>query len=428
MELTFYLKAEQSDSHGRLMIHGRICWQSQKVRFSTGEKVLPNHFKNERVKATLAHATHINQTLGTYRSELETFFYRHQNDPTQTELTTQAVQAEINRIRVELLQKKSKPALLPPVRIEPITPSLQEFAPQYIAEMKADRSSSWGNTLNTIMRQLAVFRPGLEWSTLTINTLNQFKVYLQEEKELSDNTIHTYISLFRGMCEYAERSGIVVPRDIFWVETRMGEVIRPSLEAGDEQKILDATLHQNQKVKQVHANLLEMVRWYFILSCHTGLRRSDQWQYLNPRIERIENTPCLMALQQKTGNRVAIPLSETAYYLLRNPITDRKPPLCEPYNQSLRLIGRQAKLNQLVTVGSFYKGKLLADAIPLYDAMSSHMARHTFATRMTAGGINTFTLKELMGHKSLNSTQRYQTVSNPDIVKHTLEAWAKGKR
>jgi site-specific recombinase XerD len=44
---------------------------------------------------------------------------------------------------------------------------------------------------------------------------------------------------------------------------------------------------------------------------------------------------------------------------------------------------------------------------------------------MTSGGINTFTLKELMGHSSVVSTQKYQSVSNNDIVLHTLEAWAK---
>lgn len=424
MELTFYQKADQPDSQGKLMIHGRVCWLSQKVRFSTGEKVVPRDFKSEKVKGSNEYAAHINQTLSIYRDQLTTFFYKNQNDPSALVITPKDVLAELSRIRIDLLKKKTT-ARTPVVAVTPTLPTLFEFVPIYISELRADRSPEWGRSVKSVAKQLEAFRSSLNWADLKINTLNQFKVYLQEEEELADNTIHAYISLLRGMCEYAERSGIHTPRDIHWVETRPGEVIRPALDMMDEKKIVKAKLVRPALATFGDPNYLEKVRWYFLLACHTGLRRSDQWQYLNPVVQHIENTPCLMALQQKTGARVAIPLSEFAYDLLKNPRTDQKPPTGEAYNKTLRIIGEQAGLNQPVTVGSFYKGELRADSIPLYEAMSSHMARRTFATRMTASGMNTFTLKELMGHESMSSTQKYQSVSNQDIVKHTLEAWAK---
>ncbi|MBD2702311.1 site-specific integrase [Spirosoma sp. BT702] len=424
MTLTFYLKEDQPDKAGRFMIYGRICWLSQKVRFSTGEKVLPNHFKNERVKSSLA-AAHINQTLSTFESELTTFFYRNQNDSSAKVLTITSVQAEVERIKTDLLGKKQKKgSLLTPPDISS-QPTLFEFFSIYQADMRANRSPEWARSLQAVHKQLETFNSDLTWADLKINILNRFKAYLQEEEELSDNTIHAYICLLRGMCDYAERLDIHPPRDIHWLESSPGEVISPVLEPEDELAIINVKLGKSLTTGYADKYYLEKVRWYFLLACQTGLRRSDQWQFLNPQIQFIENVPCLMALQQKTGNRVAVPLSEFAYTLLLNPATDQRPPDGKNYNATLRQIGQQAGLTRIVTVGSFYKGELLADTMPLYQAMSSHMARRTFATRMTTGGMNTFTLKELMGHKSISSTQKYQSVSNSAIVQQTMEAWQK---
>jgi site-specific recombinase XerD len=425
MEITFYQKTDQPDPDGRLMIHCRVCWQGTKVRFSTKEKVRPAEFDSnkEEVRNRVQFATHINQTLSTYKSNLSTFYYNRQNSGLVT--VESDIRAEIDRIRIELLGQKKPEIVAPAIIIEPQGPSLADFHKTYTQEMKANRSPEWAKSVRAVNKQLQDFRPGLEWVDLRVNTLNLFKVFLQEEAELSDNTIHSYISLLRGMCEYAERSGVSLPRDYSWIESKPTEVIRPHLEPEDEQKIRDVTLEQVPRQRMGDPDYLENIRWYFLLACATGLRRSDQWQFLNPQIQHIENTPCLMVLQQKTGNRVAIPLESDAYHLLKNPISDRKPPITDLYNRSLKEVGEQAKLTRLVTVGSFYKGELIADVFPFHKVLSSHLARHTFATRMTQGGLDTYTLKELMGHKSVTSTQRYQSTTNAAIVQNTIEVWRK---
>ncbi len=427
MELSFYLKNEQPDSDGRVMIHGRVCWSSEKVRFSTGEKIQPAHWKDERVKSGVQFASHINKTLDTFRHEIGTFFYTRQNvDHVPVEVAD--VQQTIGRIRTENLGKakpKVAPLILPAA---PAYPALSDFYKVYVAAMQADRSPEWQRSVGVVSRHLQAFRPGMDWADLKINTLNQFKVYLQEEEDHSDNTIHTYVGLLGGMCEYADKMGIPIPRDYAWVETRPGKVIRPTLETPDMAQLINATLIRPALATRAEPDYLEKVRWYFLMACHTGLRRVDQWQFLNPTISVIENTNCLMALQQKTGNRVAIPLSDDAYHLLRNPVTKSKPPIGETYNTTLKNIGEQAELKRPVTVGSFYKGELVADNFPLWETMSSHMARRTFATRLSEGGLNSFMLQHLLGHESISSTQKYTTVSNHAVVQQTIEIWSKLKK
>jgi len=43
-----------------------------------------------------------------------------------------------------------------------------------------------------------------------------------------------------------------------------------------------------------------------------------------------------------------------------------------------------------------------------------HLLRHTFCTRLHRKGVGPFTIKDLAGHKSLNTTMRYVTIENKE--------------
>jgi len=44
-----------------------------------------------------------------------------------------------------------------------------------------------------------------------------------------------------------------------------------------------------------------------------------------------------------------------------------------------------------------------------------HLLRHTFATQSIAKGANVFTVKEIMGHKSLQTTMKYTHLTIEDM-------------
>ncbi len=47
--------------------------------------------------------------------------------------------------------------------------------------------------------------------------------------------------------------------------------------------------------------------------------------------------------------------------------------------------------------------------------VSCHPLRHTFATNLLEGGADIVTVKELLGHASVTTTQRYTRVSNQKV-------------
>jgi len=48
------------------------------------------------------------------------------------------------------------------------------------------------------------------------------------------------------------------------------------------------------------------------------------------------------------------------------------------------------------------------------DKQGPHILRHTFCTRLYRKGVGPFTIKDLAGHKSLNTTMRYVTIENKE--------------
>lgn len=418
-----FLRPDQPDKAGRYTIMLAIYWQGNRVRLSSGEKCLPADWDEQagRVRSRVKFAADINQRLNTYSTELERYLYQSQNAGIVVDEAM--VRDEVGRIRTELLGEKTVVDLARPAL--PLWPDIDSFGRSLRAEMVAEKSASWQTTARVVTDHLLAFRPDLDWPGLTLSTLNLFKVYLQEELDLADSSLSAYIYILKGILKQAGRRGLPVPGDFAWLEMRrvsdpiLPELTHPDLSDLREVALLDKTGHVPNVAP---LSVYEDVRWYFGMAAGTGLRHSDLWQLQNPRLIRLDGVECLEAFQQKTGRRVPVPLNDQTRELLETRPT--APPVAlASYNQYLKEVGKQAGWVRPVTLGTYYKGRLVAEVMPLADAANSHLARRTFATMMSAGGMPTRTLQEIMGHVSIASTGKYVKVSSATIIEQASEAW-----
>jgi len=135
----------------------------------------------------------------------------------------------------------------------------------------------------------------------------------------------------------------------------------------------------------------------FLFSCYTGLRFSDlkklTWEKIKPENGRYK----LQYRQKKTGGFEYFPLSETPNKLLNgdsNTINFPNKPVF--------------KIPSIVYYNDVLK-KWAKDA-GIKKNLSSHVARHTFATLALTNGVDLYTVSKLLGHRDIATTQIYAKI------------------
>lgn len=139
---------------------------------------------------------------------------------------------------------------------------------------------------------------------------------------------------------------------------------------------------------------LRKVADVFVFACMTGLAFIDLSNLTEQDIQ-CEGTVCFIKKdRQKTGVTYTTMLNETAMEILRK-YDYKLPVLCnQKYNAYLKEIGDICKIGKNIT---------------------THIARHTFATLQLSKGYKVTTVQKMCGHSNINQTLHYAKVIDRDI-------------
>lgn len=143
---------------------------------------------------------------------------------------------------------------------------------------------------------------------------------------------------------------------------------------------------------------LNLTRDMFLFSCYSGLRYSDLINLSKKDILDGENISLRM---QKTKNLVKVPLTNKAKSILKKYSSTNNDAIF-PYRCN-------------VTVNRDLKS--IASICKVKKKLHFHLARHTFASTMANSDVNSFHIMKLLGHKKINTTQRYVDNSVEDLSK-----------
>jgi|GEM_PF-2362977 len=260
------------------------------------------------------------------------------------------------------------------------------------AESKLRKKSSF-RTLQiyeTTARHIDKFRPGIKLSEVDYDFLSRFHAWMMtdqlnrkgevERKAMSNNTANMYLRKLRVFIRQAINKGILKESDYPFrrFEMRNTPTNPDFLEEEQVRKLM------NLENLPPH---LDELRRKFIFQCYTGLRYSD---LIRLEWSAIRND-CIILTQKKVSDLVTIPLVENARKIIGEAPADLsqrifKPVTNQTYNYYLKDLAKLAKLNIHLT---------------------THVARHTFATLALTYGISMETVRDLLGHKDLKTTQIY---------------------
>ena len=206
--------------------------------------------------------------------------------------------------------------------------------------------------------------------------------------KVSPQSTSTYFAKIKCALNEAVKDEIIVQSPGKFVKLiKVPETIREYLTIEEIQRIMDTDFNYDE------------VKKAFLFSCFTGLRFGDikslKWSMVKEtNMNGNGTTLAVHKRQNKTGVINHIPLNETAINLIGSrPKEDR---LVFHFNMHNRSIQRILKR--------------LLEAAKINKYITFHCARHTYAVMLLANGANLMTVKELLGHRDIKSTQIYAKV------------------
>ena len=119
----------------------------------------------------------------------------------------------------------------------------------------------------------------------------------------------------------------------------------------------------------------------------------------------LDGSQRLKIRRQKTGQAAFIPLLPPANAIIEK---YRSHPICARKNVVLPVLSNQ-KMNAYL--------KEVADLCGITKNLTTHCARHTFATTVTlANNISMESVSKMLGHSSLNMTKQYARILDRTIA------------
>lgn len=263
-------------------------------------------------------------------------------------------------------------------------------------------------------------RQRLDFDTITVTTLTDFRDYLTTVKGFALNNIAKHIDNFRQFLRTANDEKITIdqdtistkrfivaretPQDVYLPESELQAIA--GLNLSDPNKFV--TIQQIQKgVKKavnVKYSTLDRVRDLFMIGCYTGLRVSD---YNNIKPHHIKGA-YIDLYQRKTGERVVIPIHNTVKTILTKYGGSTPPKISDQkINMYIKEVCKLAGICEQVEKQQTKGGEKVANVCEKWQLVTSHTARRSFATNMTKQGIPIQLIMKITGHKKESVFLKY---------------------
>lgn len=259
------------------------------------------------------------------------------------------------------------------------------------------------NTIRKYESALSVlqeYKQNIYFNEINAGFWRKYELHLKGRGN-NENTIQKAFAVLKVFLNRAVALKIIKENPLADIKVKKGESRLKYLTLEELDKL--AELYKTDISKQ-HKRTLQC----FLFSCYTGLRYSDikALKYKN-----IADGSHLVTKMKKVKKTVTILLNDFALELLpevENPL---------PEMNVFRVYSNQPMNRYL---------KEIADKAGINKPIGFHYSRHTFGTCSIEKGIDVYTIRELMGHASVNTTQIYAKVTST-LKDKEMEKWNKKK-
>ena len=299
------------------------------------------------------------------------------------------------------------------------TPELQEVIMRWLAWLKNVRRYS-EHTLDAYGRDLACFINFYSADTpVTLDFLAQMEVYdfrrfisHRAAKHIEKSSLSREMSAFKNFFKWLDREQILHNPAVSVLSTpKQPKVLPKSVEVDDLQTILQKTsvfAHDDWLAKRDKAVLI------LLYGC--GLRISEA---LSLNAGDITQNSKFLRIKGKGNKERIVPLLPVIYEAVKQ--YQQASPYDFKADSPLFVGARGDRLSARIVQRQLEKIRM---DMGLPDTVTPHALRHSFATHLLAEGTDLRSIQELLGHASLNTTQRYTDVQIETLKREYNKAFA----
>lgn len=228
--------------------------------------------------------------------------------------------------------------------------------------------------------------------------ITDYEFYLRTERNCSHNSAVKYLKNFGKIIRIALANGYITKNPFANIKFKLEEVDRDFLEDHEIKAIME---------KPIVIERLAQVRDAFVFCCMSGLAFSDIKGLKPEHIVRDNNGALwIRKKRQKTGNMCNIPLLDPAREILER---YKDHPVCLDRGVLLPVLCNQ-KMNAYLAE--------IADICGIKKHISTHVARHSFATSVAlANGVSIENVAKMLGHSDTKMTRHYARVLDKSIMR-----------
>lgn len=385
--ILFFPKRGRSTQEDYAVLYSRITYSGKRAEFSTSRKINLKNWNSKRGKArgTSEESRSINRFIDSIRASLYEIHDRLLRDDRLISATA---------IKDIYLGKEAKQYMLLEI-FQDHNDQMQSLVGKGYTKGTLQRYSACKQHIDDYL----VFRgksKDIPVEEVDHKFITGFDYFLRSEKDCVHNTAQKYIVNFKKIIRIAYANQ--------WIEKDPFFHWKGSWKSS-EREFLDDKELQELAEKEFGIPRLELVRDIFLFCCYTGLAFADVKKLsLDDIVIHISGKKWIKTQRQKTKSLSSIPLLEIPEAIL------------EKYADHPQVKSGKGVLPVLTNQKSNSYLKEIADVCGIKKNLTTHLARHTFATTVTLSkGVPIESVGKMLGHRSLKTTQIYAKVLDEKV-------------
>ncbi|MFM2203082.1 MAG: hypothetical protein RLZZ605_46 [Bacteroidota bacterium] len=395
--ITIWLNKHKPNSKGEHPIYIRVIKGRTNKLISTNIKVKLDFWdeSNKRVKKGFPNSARANQIISKKLNEVQ-----------ESVLIMDSQNKDLSSVSFKPLPDKDQKI------------SFTKYFNSYIEKLEINKSFGTRDRARTVLAKLMEYSKlnDISFQEIDLDFLNRYDTYLKIKLNNKVNTVHSNFRLIRQMFIQA------VKEDLIPIGANPFTKFQLKQEKSERQYLLEAEIKRISELNLSVDKRINDVRNIFVFACFSGgIRIADLMQMrwsnftgthlifttdktkaqLNIKLPK-KSLQILNELKPRTGENI----SNYIFPFLRNGLKDE--------NLHVEIKNKTAFCNKHL--------KQIATLAKIDKNLSTHIARHSFATVALTKGISIDKVSKLLSHTSLKTTQIYAKILNKDLDK-AMEAF-----